>query len=1099
MNHPFLYNPKENDPLSFKTYFSPSKFKPPKLRSEKILERRLLIESYPFLSDPKKRLMIVEASAGSGKTVFTQQCIQTSDFLFGWCQIQRDDRDSVELMGALLTLLSKTLPGFYSQRVEQALAEGAINHNEVDHYGKLLAEEIQLTEPCDYVLVIDDLHEIEKSDSSMVLLAILINSTPTWFKWYVISRHPVRDKLRCDPQKAPFLQINPHSLSFSYDETSSLFRDIYKIPLTLHQLNHIQTATEGWVYSLTMIGLKCLRNMVQGATQIDHLDAIVSDKDFELFFTTELLHDFTENQFDALMRISLLDELPLSLIKNLLNGAKALQLITILESRNYFLRCLDDQQEVYGFHHLFRETLRMMAVSSLPTNIIVEIYGQAASYYLLNGEIIKALDYGVKAADYKLCGEILKKYGLDLYGINQITSIYEILSRIAEPEVLEHSWISLYFGICLQDTTPMHALPFYENAHLLFRREEDELGLLLTLNQLVEFHVIIDCQFQKMDSLLPTIEVLSTRLNEQLPLLFQIRSAYMLAFGYCFLQSDMAKVNLYTTQALKLCQNGSFDNQIAMIHLIRGYQHAFVGDWEGVRDQIEISLPMFKNPRVASLSKLFLQMMQINTLEMVGDFFNYRARKQILEQVAEQDIVLQSIIAPFIAIWDIDSAIAEDRIEDALRIIDQGLQGGFAAAMPHMRSQFLHYKALLAGMQGDEKGVIGAARKSLQLRKQVGGKAFIILNYHIVGAAYAQVGLQEAFEHFQKAQVLSVELGEKFQWVSIHAHRAASRLKNNDIEGALKDVRQCLSFLRQQNYVHFFSWTPRVMQPVISTALQYNIEFPYAKKLAKERLGLGVDHKGRLIPLLTIKVLGEFSFSLGGKTILGIDDFTPHQRKLLTLLLSSPSGYLGEEQIEHILWADKSPKKQRSSLHNLLSRLRKMVEGLTEQQISGSDYLTNEKGIIRLHNSLVDCYEFLKFMQKGLTLGNQRKVWQASNSFYHAFSLWKGVCMPGVGVDQVDDYRELVERQCVEGAKYYGDILMEQNQNEQALPILELAFRLNPLDHEAGRKCYELYAATGNHKAAAFILKRYTTAYRQLEDDPAMIDEALKRFSFSNK
>ncbi|MBU1453409.1 MAG: tetratricopeptide repeat protein, partial [Proteobacteria bacterium] len=693
-----------------------------------------------------------------------------------------------------------------------------------------------------------------------------------------------------------------------------------------------------------------------------------------------------------------------------------------------------------------------------------------------------------------LAEEILSQSGFELLYLKQIKTLALLLGKFSEVTILAYPWLSYYYGACLQDSSPSEALPFLRNAQTLFSQQGNEYGILLSNSQLVEFHTIVDGQFNLMAEYLVSLETVFERQKDYLLLPQKMKMLHALALGHCFLQSDMEKVELYDTMALQLCLANGLDNMSAAIRLIRAYRHGFVGNMKGCREEIEESFSEMHNPLVTTLNKFFLTTLQVNLLEMEGDFVNYRHQKKFLEQVAEQDVVTQSVISPFLYIWDIDSALAENDIDTAELLIVRGLQSCYAFSKAHMRSQLLHYHALLLALRKKKKEALQAAQESLALRQQVGANAHVLLNHQVLGAAFAQLGMyQEAKEHFAKAMNLSQELGEEFQRCSVLTHRAWMYLQQGEEEQALRDVVHCLHFMKKNEYIHFFSFIPQVVEPILVLALRHSIETDYVLKLLAERFDKGVTPGGTPIPLIDISLLGKTTLSVTENRQQNAYELTEIERHLFFILAASHGLQREHSLISLRLWPDKDAERQRSSLDTLLSQIRKKL-GRLVSPVKAKEYLTVERGVVKLKNCRIDVMEFLQHARRGRHCVRQEKHWQACNSFYRAFRFWKGAGLLGLTVEDSELFQQDVEQEFCLSAKIYASLLQEQKKNEQACELLKTVFRHFPQDAELARQLFDLYSRSGNHAQAQHILQHYKQVHQQVSEDAQDVEEAMCAF-----
>jgi DNA-binding SARP family transcriptional activator len=362
----------------------------------------------------------------------------------------------------------------------------------------------------------------------------------------------------------------------------------------------------------------------------------------------------------------------------------------------------------------------------------------------------------------------------------------------------------------------------------------------------------------------------------------------------------------------------------------------------------------------------------------------------------------------------------------------------------------------------------------------------------IIGGAFAQLRDRvNAETHLKKAIEGSKEMQEEYLRAGAHAHRAFHYLGGGQLTEALEDIREFLRCMRENGYVHFFSWTPQVVQPLLETAVKNGIEVKYARKLSRERLGLAILTDGTTIPLLKINTLGGLSIAIENGVVLKVEELTQTQRELLALLIASPGLKMCQEKIQVVLWPESAPEKSRANFDNLLMRLRKTL-GKAINPHSVKYYLSLKKGILCLENCLLDVGEFVKKARKGLKHARSKELWQAGNAFYSAHNLWKGHFLPNVpGSEAVQCYRDDLERFFIESSCRWAKILLLAGRTAEADRVLGEAVKHDPANDELARCLYALHIERGRPAQALLALKAYKAALQRADYSPKEIKQIL--------
>ena len=434
--------------------------------------------------------------------------------------------------------------------------------------------------------------------------------------------------------------------------------------------------------------------------------------------------------------------------------------------------------------------------------------------------------------------------------------------------------------------------------------------------------------------------------------------------------------------------------------------------------------------------------MQIDDLQMHGDFVNYRHQKEKLISLVGQELLEQTIVGPYLQVWDCSILIAEGRYAEAAQLIEVGVQSGWVDCNPHMRSQFMQWLAYASALLGQEEKALVAINESALLREVAGGGLFLLQHRVLAGGVYCLLGhYQESLQVLTLAEKGAQKLGSEFWEAAACLMRAAVFIKLNQLESAKSDIAQGLMLMRQNKYSHFAGWTPPLMQEVLELAVQEKIEENYARLLGRERLGIAFDQKGKAIPLLDMIFLGGFSLGIEGKVLLKTEDFTPTQKRVLALLVTSPNLRIDQENVQFALWPEGFHGKTRSKFDTLLSRLRKAISKAIAPH-SLKNYLTLKQGVLCLDNCNIDARLFEEKANRGLRHARANEWWLAGNCFYEAVSLWQTCFVYDSICDtQVHSYCNDLRHLLAEAARKWGENLAEVGRLGEAIYALGEALK----------------------------------------------------------
>ena len=1054
---------------------------PPRLDPETSLLRDRLIDTI-LKRWSRRKILLIQAQAGQGKSLFTAQMMHRAELPFCWYQVGPEDGDPVAFLSTLYGALRRNLSDFAFPLLDRMLDQGEVSALETPRLAHLLGGALKDFLRLDFCLVLDDLHLLENSPFSLGLLNSLMQSAPPCFCFVIISRRPVAGfEPPCEP-----LVVRNADLAFSRNDIADLFTRKPYLGLTTRQVRELHRITEGWVMGLLMLGA----TLASGRRETD-LTGLKPDEVLDFFFH-EVLGEFPRSWRRTLLKLSLLEEIPMDLTRQAAEeeGADA-DLLKELEHRNFFVRRLDDSAGAFVFHHLFRDSLRALAESELSERERRDQLRLAGKWCWEKQRVEEALTFYARAADFQMVEHILCQVGLDLRAANRIVTLRDVLERVPEEAIRSHPCLCYFAGIAFQEFAPEKALVLLERACSLFSREKNDIWELFTVVDLISYHFIIDGAFQKGRAILSRADELFNRVKNQLPQQTQFIIAAAISNGFSVFYTNIDKSREYDSFLLKLRVDNV--NHLSIQKSNRCFSNLFAGDLSEFKLTIEEFYPYLNDHRTNIINQMFMMVTIINNLAIEADAINFFNYKNMISSRFDSKIIENSVASVAIRAFELEILVDSgfqflDTSEIEILLKNEWLNVNAKGGM-------LQYLAYIKALQGNSS-FLPIAEKSIEIHAVYSSPFYQAYNEMMLGGAYAQMGLRkEAEPLLQSAIDRSEQIGEEFLRCAAYAHRAFLHLKLDGPEAALEDLGRCLEIMRRNRYPRFLSWCPQLMKPLLPLAVAHGIESDYARKLAAERLDMAILPDGGTLPLLHFHTLGGFEARFGEDLVLKGADLSTIQRRLISLLLSSPHLQIPQEELQAILWPESPAGKSRSKFDTLLSRLRSTLDKHLAPH-SSRHFLSLAKGVLRLENCRIDAREFQSMAQKGVQHARRKEPWQAGNAFRNAFHQWKGTFLPQTLLDDPPlRFREELESLAIEGAMAWHSILEKENRSHEAESILTLALRLDRTNDALVRSLHRLHMEKGKPKRAAQVLRDYSRALAHEEYTEEEIRDILTEIS----
>lgn len=1071
------------------------KFFPPSIDPDLILPRTRLLQQMQERRIARKKVLIIEAQAGQGKSVFAAQLMARLGTGYCWYQIGPDDGDTVFLASTLYAGLRDKIAGFRAPLFEEILSTGGSSTCDQDQLCALLLQDLSHGLADDFFLVLDDIYLLEGFPQSLAFIEGLISGSPPWMRFVLISRFSLTPLLRVKWPQGDSLTIDNDALALSRQEIAGFCNSLLHLPVSPETVQLLHHLTEGWTMGLILAS----RSLCEGRPSSE--GALVSDL---MAISKGGVHNFFLDQIfpclpvalqDALLKFSLLETIPVGLAEKLSDIPAIRELLKELHRQNFFIRPLDAHHSEYVFHHLFLDSLRLVAKRHLGADQMT-VHRVAAHWYAAQNRPVEAFRHDLAAEEFATADTLLKQVGFELQANNRIVTLHQMLNHVPEETIQKYAWLSYFSGIIAMDMDPPRALSFFEIARLRFHQDGDESGELLTLVQLVAFHAMVDGRHHLGAIHLERATELFDKKSGELPPILRAHAANVFLMAFSIIHHDMARADTYYDTGLKIARELQMKNLEAEARLWRCYRHVFAGDIRAGFSEIEGAFPLLRSPLVNSINKGGLALAFVNALANVGDHANYHYHRAKLRDMMGAELVDRSVFGAFMMMWDIDLAFARGDFALVRELLVRALATDFAGSGAHLRSQYQQYHALFLALEGREEEASAAAAESRQLRSEIGGPFFTAINAMFLGAVHARLGQPtEALQCFQQALEILEARNEWFVRSAIHAHRAWLFLEMDQPALARRDICDLLEALQTHHGVHFYSWTPELMAKILRVAVRDNIRPDFARQLAEERLDMTILQDGSALPVLHIKTLGTLEVSIGPHRVLRGDDLTPAQRQMLAILLSSPGLRRSQEEITELLWPESSEDKARKNFDALLIRLRKVLHEAGRGAIDSRSYLVLRKGILALEHCRVDALIFRDRASLALRHLRKKACWQADNAFRSAFELWKGEFLSGMTLaDPAEILRQDLLTLFLESSCRWSQLLFSLGRYEKARAITEKALRHDPIHEELIRVLYRIYTQLSHPVKARKVLDDYARALRVEQFSENEIEDILESF-----
>lgn len=345
-----------------------------------------------------RRLTLISAPAGFGKTTLAMEWLSNLDGQILWISLDEEDNDPARFMTYLVAAFQladaeigcRTLEMLQSPQPPQAetLITALIN----DLAGKQMP----------FILTLDDYHFIQ---NPMVhkLVGFLLDHQPAQVHQVILTREdpllPVSRLLSHGQAR----EIRQDDLRFTPSESADFLSRTMGIRLSRDDIDTLQQRTEGWVAGLQFAALS-----MQGHSDRHNFvkyfagsNRYILDYLFEEVFTRQ-----TADVQDFLVRTSILKQLTAEICDAVVERDDSQELLESIERSNLFIVPLDLTRQWYRYHSLFRDLLRHR-LQMLEGVEETTFHLRASKWYEAHGFHSDAVHHALAAKEWDRASELL--------------------------------------------------------------------------------------------------------------------------------------------------------------------------------------------------------------------------------------------------------------------------------------------------------------------------------------------------------------------------------------------------------------------------------------------------------------------------------------------------------------------------------------------------------------------------------------------------------------------------------------------------------------------------------------------------------------------
>ena len=453
-----------------------TKLMPPRLGAALVPRHDLLARLDAGLT---RKLTLVAAPAGFGKTTLVGMWVQRGDFPSTWLTLDPYDNDSCRFWTYFVNAL-RTFDPALGKTTLSALAG-----SQPPAFQKLITPLVndltRLSDPL--ALVLDNYHTIT-SPEIHEQFTFLLQHLPMPLHIVLTSRHEPELPLASLRVRDELVEIDAGRLRFNQDEAQAFLRQTLQADIPAAATARLVQKAAGWPAGLRLLALSF---QDQAAGEIG--ERIESFSGGERYVADYLTQEVVASQPQAiqtfLLQTCFLDRLTGSLCEAVTQTSGGARLLEGLAHANLFLEPLQHggQRAWYRYNPLFAESLQYLARRRLGEPGIRTIYEKAGAWFESQQLYGEAIESALAAGLFGRALALIERF-VEIHGLNELHTLTRWFEAIPAEEILRHPMICfiyaqviLYGGDRFAPATAVRVEPLLRAAETAWSAAEDQQAL----------------------------------------------------------------------------------------------------------------------------------------------------------------------------------------------------------------------------------------------------------------------------------------------------------------------------------------------------------------------------------------------------------------------------------------------------------------------------------------------------------------------------------------------------------------------------------------------------------------------------------------------
>lgn len=848
-----------------------SKLTPPNPPA-RVLPRRALVRALlDHLEDP---LTVVVAEAGYGKTTLLAEAARAAGRPVIWYSLARSDADVMVFTRHLIRAFRGELPRFGR---DLARAMDAIGHGGqvAEVLGGVLSNEWAALRGPEYILVLDDFHEVAHAAPLVAMLDAALRIPPKALRVWIASREAPPLALERLRAQGRVFELDSGRLAFTREEVERLFHEVFGRELVPADAERLLEVTRGWPTAIQMVDHAIERSP---RSPLGEILAGVGDAPREMrsYLTEEVLSRLAPETTRLLERTVVFDRFDPELAKAVSGVTGTRERLDELTRRGLLRSFGASRSESFGWHELVRHAVRARVVSRDGTGAWAELERDAARLLRERGELEPALAHAIRAGDAAVIAPLVREIAPALLRESRPSALLDALAALPEGLVAEDAELRVHRGDACQALGRWdEAAKDYQGAIDLAHASADRLTL---CRALTGFGRVLNRRGAHEQALGVVERALAA--SDKLPVEIRARLLQTKAGAHFYLGQTSAAIALLDEVRRLLENTPHQDLAAATVHNM-ALARVAQGRFSEAAQDLRAALAAVKgvgSPRaglyLANLATVLVELGDLSEARAAAESALESARR--FSNPLQETMAEQALAAVLAESGDLDGAMA------ALRRAEER---NAEMRMDLITADLLELRGRIFSARGQFRRAVGFFARAVEVMAKRPDAPRLTAFRAQLAWCELRSGRAQAAKDLLQSTLAAADAGDNEDHrMRVHYWLAEALLATGNAEAARGHLAASLTLVRARGYSHFLRRQARENPAPLILALQRGIELEVCSEALAEA-GAAVERA--LLELLAdappaiaeavVSVLAE----VGGRAALDrLEGFSPRRRSL---------------------------------------------------------------------------------------------------------------------------------------------------------------------------------------------------------------------------